>query len=619
MISCTVSPKVKISTKLKNLPKLPGVYLFRDRSGKVIYVGKAKVLRNRVRSYFNKGDDGRYQYNRLVKAIADLEVIVTDTEIEALILEANLIKKNIPRYNVQLRDDKSYPYLKVTDELFPRVFLTRKTPRDGSKYYGPYTDVKALRQFLRTFKGVLKIRNCNRKITPELIASQKYQPCLNFHINRCASACSDGIASDKYQLNVQHLVNLIYGRDKDLIRELKAQMAEAAEGKHYEEAAQIRDRILQVENFGRLTTMGGIIAADLRDKDVIALALEDEDGCAALFQIRSGRIVGRSHFYLTSVFEKTPSDVLQAFLREYYNRTESLPDAAFLPFEIVDRNLISQWLSERKGRKVHLEVPKVGEKARLVRLVSQNAQLLLGELKIQKSKKDFIHHALKALQRDLHLNKPPRLIEAFDISNIQGRDAVGSMVCFKDAKPYKKEYRRFKIRTVKGADDFAMMGEVVRRRYRRLKNEDLPLPDLVLIDGGKGQLNRAVQVLCDLGVSNIPVIGLAKKLEEVFLHGYSDPQNIPKNSSGLKLICQIRDEAHRFAVDYHRTLRNKRTLTGELDAIPGVGEKRKKALLRHFGSLKKLKSADTQAITEVSGINPKLAQSIHNHLQKKPE
>ena len=604
-----------IEEKLEALPRSPGVYLFRDRSGKIIYIGKAKVLRNRVRSYFNKGEDGRYHYQRLINAIADLEVIVSGSEIEALILESNLIKENVPRYNVRLRDDKSYPYVRVTKEPFPRVFLTRKTPRDGSKYYGPYTDVKELRRFMRTFKGVLKTRHCNRAITEEMIAAGKYRPCLNYYIGRCAGACSGLISAEDYRRNVHHFVSLLHGRDKDVVNYLRSRMEEAAEAQRYEEAAQWRDRLRLVENFGRQSAVGGLEAPELIDRDVIGLALEDEDGCAALFQIRSGRIVGRAHFYLSSVFEKRPDEVLEAFLKEYYNRTEAIPDEIFLPMEVEDADLLAEWLGQRRGKRVRIEMPRIGEKARLVRLVTQNAQLLLGDLKLQKSKKDFIHHALKALQRDLNLPQPPRRIEAFDISNIQGRDAVASLVCFKDAKPAKGEYRRYRIRTVQGADDVAMMGEAIGRRYRRVLDEKKPLPDLVLVDGGKGQLNRAVKVLGDLRLEKIPAVGLAKKLEEVFLPGCSDPQSIPKNSSSLKLLCHIRDEAHRFAVTYHRTLRKKRTLTGELDEIPGVGEARRTALLRHFGSLKKLKEAEVAEIADVPGISRKLAEQIYYRLR----
>lgn len=600
--------------KLESLPKSPGVYLFKDKTGRVIYVGKAKALRNRVRSYFNKGEDGRYQYHRLVRAIEDVEVIVTDSEIEALILEANLIKQKVPYYNVRLRDDKSYPYLKVTNELFPRVFLTRRTPKDGSKYHGPYTDVKELRQFLRTFKGVLKVRHCNRTITQELIASGKYRPCLNYHIGRCAGACSGLISPEDYRRNVHHLVDLIHGRDSELVSYFRAEMSKASQEQRYEEAAQWRDRLRQVENLARRSAVSELESPALSDRDVIALACEDEDGCAALFQIRSGRIVGRSHFYLSSIFEKSPVEVLEGLLKDYYNRTESIPDEVFLPMAIEDADLLEQWLSQRRGKKVRVEAPRIGDKARLVRLVTRNAELLLGELKLQKSKKDFIHHSLKALQRDLALPLPPRRIEAFDISNIQGRDAVASMICFKDAKPLKSEYRRFKIRTVEGADDFAMMGEAITRRYRRVLREKEKPPDLILVDGGKGQLNRAVKALKDLALDKIPVVGLAKKLEEVFLPGYADPQNIPKNSSGLKLLCHVRDEAHRFAIAYHRLLRKKRTLTAELDGIRGVGENRKKALLRHFGSLKKLKDANARDISHVPGISQKLAQTIYKQL-----
>jgi excinuclease ABC subunit C len=603
-----------LSDKLDHLPLSPGVYLFRDRRKKVIYVGKAKILRHRVRSYFTQGEDGRYQYQRLVNAIADLDTIVTDSEMEALILEANLIKQYSPRFNVRLRDDKSYPYVRITRELFPRVFITRKTPRDGSKYLGPYTDVKTLRRFMRTFKGLLHIRHCNRSITPEAIHSRRYRPCLNYHIGRCAGACSGKIAPETYQRNVRHLVNLLQGKDQDLLSELREKMNRASSELQYEEAAQWRDRLQQVEAFHKQSRVSGLEAADLFDRDVIAVAAEDEDACAALFQIRSGRIIGRSHFYLNNVFEKTPAEIIEAFLKEYYTRTESLPEEIFLPFEIEGIEVLEEWLTDRRGKKVRIFSPKIGEKARLIRLVQRNAELLLGELKLQKSKREFVHHALKALQRDLKLKKPPKRIEAFDISNIHGTDAVASMVCFKDAKPARSQYRRYRIKTVTGSDDFAMMEETIRRRYRRVLTEKTALPDLILVDGGKGQLNRAVQVLNELGLSGIPVIGLAKKLEEVFLPGVSEPQNIPKNSSGLKLICHVRDEAHRFAVTYHRTLRKKRAFAGELDRIRGIGLQRKRALLKYFGSLKKLKEADADQIAQVPGISKALAREIHRVL-----
>lgn len=566
-------------------------------------------MRNRVRSYFQKGEDGRYQFSRLVNAIADFDIIVTDSELEALLLESNLIKQNAPRYNVNLRDDKSYPYLRVTAELYPRIFLTRKIVRDGSKYYGPYTDVKALKELLRSLKVIVKIRNCNRAITPEDAVNKKYRPCLNYHIGRCAGACAGLISVADYARHVKHFVDLIQGRDSEVIEHLQEQMQKASEEERFEEAAQWRDRLYRIEAFGQRQKVETV---DPINRDVIALALEDEDGSAALFQIRSGRIVGKSSFYLNHVFEKPPDEVLEAFLKEYYSRTESFPEEIFLPAELEDAEVLSEWLSRMAGRRVRIEVPRIGEKARLVRLAAQNAELSLGELHLQKSKKEFVHHALKSLQRDLHLPRPPRRIECFDVSNIQGQDAVASMVCFQDARPAKSQYRRFKIRTVAGADDFAMMSEAIQRRYKRVLAENQPLPDLVLVDGGKGQLNCAVEVLKGLGLEGIPAAGLAKRLEEVFLPGFSDPQNIPKNSSALKLLCQVRDEAHRFAVEYHRTLRKKRTLLGELDAIPGVGENRKKALLRHFGSLKGLKEANLQAIATVPGIGKKLAQQIYD-------
>jgi excinuclease ABC subunit C len=610
---------VKLSDKLDSLPKSPGVYLFKDSGGQVIYVGKAKVLRHRVRSYFQKGDDGRYQYNRLVKAIADLEVIVTDSEMEALVLENNLIKQNLPRYNVMLRDDKTYPYLQITNELYPRVFVTRKTPADGSKYYGPYTDVRTLRELLRTFMAVVKIRNCGRAVTPEEAAranasprDKKYRPCLNYFIGRCAGACAGLITPEDYAVNLRRFLDLVQGKDEEVIEYLRAEMEKASAEQRFEDAASWRDRLLKVEHFGWRQK---VETTDPVERDVIALAQEDDDACAALFQVRRGRIIGRSHFYLTHVFEKTTEEILEAFLQEYYTLAAFIPEEIFLPVELENASLLGEWLSPKKGRKVRLEVPKIGEKARLVRLVARNAELLLGELKLAKSKKEFIAHSLKSLQRDLGLPKPPKRIECFDVSNIQGKDAVASLVCFQDAKPAKSQYRRFKIKSVEGADDFAMMGEAIHRHYSRVLREKLPLPDLLLVDGGKGQLNRAVSVLRDLGLENLHAAGLAKRLEEVFLPGQSDPQNVPKNSSALKLLAHVRDEAHRFAVTYHRLLRKKRTMSGELDAIPGIGEHRKKALLRHFGSLKNLKSADAEAIAAVPGINPKLAQEIHRRLQ----
>jgi len=608
------SPDVaaRLSDKLAALPKSPGVYLFKDATAKVIYVGKAKVLKNRVRSYFTKGDDGRYQYARLVRAIADLEVIVTDSELEALILESNLVKKHLPRYNVNLKDDKRFPYLKVTRELYPRIFLTRKTPADGSKYYGPYTDVRTLRELLRSFKAVVKIRNCDRAITPEEAAKhpKKYRPCLNYHIGRCAGACAGLITTEDYAVNLRHFLDLVQGRDAELLEYMRAQMEKASGELRFEDAALWRDRIRRVEAFGERQK---VEVSDPVDRDVVALATEDEDGCAALFQVRSGRLVGRSHFYLNHVFEKTPTEVLESFLKEYYAVTEALPDEIFLPFEIEDGEVLSEWLSRRKGKRVRLEVPKIGDKAKLVRMTQQNAILLLGELKLQKTKKEFVHHALKSLQRDLSLPQPPKRIECFDVSNLHGRDAVASLVCFQDAKPAKSQYRRFKIRTVEGSDDFAMMGEAILRHYRRVQKENGPLPDLILVDGGKGQLNRAVQVLKDLGLEKIPVAGLAKKLEEVFLPGFSQPQDIPRNSSALKLLCQVRDEAHRFAVTYHRQLHKKSTLFTELDAIPGIGQARKQTLLKHFGSLKSLKEAQVDDLALAPGIPRRLAKQVYLH------
>jgi excinuclease ABC subunit C len=471
--------------------------------------------------------------------------------------------------------------------------------------------VRTLKELLRAFMAVIKVRNCDRAVTPEEAARKKYRPCLNYFIGRCAGACAGLISPEDYAANVRRFLDLVHGKDEEVIAYLRSEMEKASAEQRFEDAASWRDRLLKIEHFGWHQS---VESADPIDRDVIAISQEDDDACAALFQVRRGRIIGRSHFYLKNVIEKPENEILEAFLQEYYSLTDSVPEEIFLPCELEDAGLLEEWLSQKRGRRVHLELPKIGEKARLVRLVQRNAELLLGELKLQKSKKEFVAHSLKSLQRDLGLPKLPRRIECFDVSNLQGTDPVASLVCFQDAKPLKSQYRRFKIKTIVGADDFAMMGEAIRRHYARVLRDKLSWPDLVLVDGGKGQLNRAVEVLRDLGLE-LPVAGLAKRLEEVFLPGISDPQNIPRNSSALKLLAQVRDEAHRFAVTYHRLLRRKRTLAGELDAIPGVGESRKKALLRHFGSLKNVKAATPEAIAAVEGISEKLAEEICRRLQ----
>ncbi len=607
-----------LADKLAHIPRKPGVYLFKDRSGTILYIGKAKVLRNRVRSYFQ---DGRVRGGKLailVSKIHDLEVIVTDSEMEALILEMNLVKEYKPRYNISLKDDKSFPYIRVTNERFPRIFPTRKIIRDGSRYFGPYTDVGSMRGLLKAVKRIFPIRSCNYDLTEEVVRRKKIKLCLDYHIQKCDGPCQGLVSPDEYGAMIEQVVKFINGRDKAVIHELTQRMHELAEQRRFEEAARMRDRIRFIEDFHykqKITT------GDTGDRDVLAVAMEDEDACGLVFKIRDGKIIGRQHFYMTGVIDEDYPAVVASFLKQYYLKAEYIPTELYLPVEIPEMQAIGEWLNEKAGASVHLSVPQKGDKARLVAMCNKNARLLLEELQLQKQKsRQKVPHSVTALQRDLRLKKPPRRIEAFDISNIQGSDPVASMVCFVDGTARKSDYRKFKIRGKSSPDDFAMMHEAVMRRYSGSLKKSLPDPDLILIDGGKGQLSAALSALQQCGLDTIPIISLAKRLDEVFVPGDSEPLNIPRTSSGLKLLQRLRDESHRFAITFHRSLRRKRTASSELDAIPGVGPARRKALLTFFGSVQGVRDASVDDLQLVSGISAELAKTIweHFHVQAIP-
>ncbi|MCK5739673.1 excinuclease ABC subunit C, partial [bacterium] len=581
--------------------------------GDIIYIGKAKVLRNRVRSYFQSSRDDGPKHRRLVSKIADFELIVLDSEIEALILEANLIKEYRPRYNVNLKDDKSFPFIRVTNEPFPRIFPTRKLIRDGSQYFGPYTDVRSMKALLKTVRKIFPLRTCTLDLTDDNIRAGKFKVCLNYHIKRCLGPCEGHIPLVEYNEMVKDVVSFINGRDTRIVKRLQQRMQAAAEAKRFEEAARLRDQISFIEEFQYKQK---VVAPDKLDRDIIALATDEDNACTAIFKVREGKILGKQHFFMDGVAEESTSTVLGFFIKQYYMKAEQLPAEIYLPETIDDVEAVHEWLVERFSQEVKFVIPQIGDKARLVRMCAQNAKLALGELMIQKMKSaDYIPHSVKALQQDLHLEHPPMRIEAFDISNIQGTDPVASMVCFIDGKPRKKEYRKFKIRGKETPDDFAMMAEVLKRRYSRLQREKQPFPDLILIDGGKGQLGAALQSLHEIGVDNQPIISLAKRLDEVFVPGISDPQNIPRSSSGLRMLQQLRDESHRFAITFHRSLRQKRTLHSILDEIPGVGPSRRKNLLKEMGSLKKIKAATVEELSSVTGISTDLATAIFQFLQ----
>lgn len=584
-----------LKLKLENLPVSPGVYQFKDSSGKVIYIGKAKSLKNRIRQYFHSQPSfGRILV--MVSKINDLEIISTDNEVEALILEFNLIKELKPRYNINLKDDKSYPYIVITKEFFPRIFPTRQKRTDGSRYFGPYTDVKTMRYALKSIRDIFMIRSCNFNLTEENVASRKYKICLDYHIHKCEGPCEGLVSAPDYNEMIDEVAKLLNGKTSSLIKELTKRMDEYSASTQFEKAAKLRDKIEAISVYSSKQKM---VSDEIIDRDIFAVETDGNEGCGMVLKIRDGKVIGKSHFYLSNVLEKEEGELIENLLINYYSKSDYLPDEIFLQKETENLNTLKDWIEKKfsspqtNNKNFEIIVPKIGEKAKLVNMVKANAKLMLDELKLSKMKREFIAPSVEALKRDLRMKDLPRRIECFDISHIQGTDTVASMVVFQDGKPRKSEYRKYRIESVSGEtgqpDDFLSMREVVFRRYRRLTEERKAFPDLIIIDGGKGQLSSAVKVLTDLGIRNIKIIGLAKKLEEIYFPGESDPYTIPKTSSGLKLLQRIRDEAHRFAVTFHQDLREKRTLTTELLEIKGIGEKTAKKLLTGFGSVEALK------------------------------
>ncbi|HMQ68370.1 MAG TPA: excinuclease ABC subunit UvrC [Ignavibacteria bacterium] len=597
-----VNKPASLEQKLKNLPSGPGVYQFRDVNGKLLYVGKAKVLKNRVRQYFqNKPVSG--MLGIMISKISDLEVITTDNEIEALILENNLIKSLKPRYNINLKDDKSYPYIVITNEPFPRVFPTRQKRSDGSRYFGPYTDVKNMRYALKTIRDIFMIRSCSLNLTEETIAQNKFSVCLDYHIHKCEAPCVGYVLKKEYNDMIDEVAKLLNGKTKTLIKELTEKMNKYSGEMQFEKAAGLRDRLNAIEVYSSKQKM---VDDEIIDRDIFAYERSGNDGCGMILKIRDGKVTGKTHYFLSNVEEKTDSEILENLITNHYTKTDFIPDELFLMSEIENETTLKKWLEEKKHGKIDFVIPKIGDKYKLVFMVKKNARLLLDELILTKMKREFIPPSVDSLMKDLRLTKLPRRIECFDISHIQGTDTVASMVVFVDGKPRKSDYRKFKINNVTDEtgmpDDFMSMREVIYRRYKRIaegvipgeviKEEDESFnskPDLIIVDGGKGQLSSAVKVLDDLNIKDQNIIGLAKRLEEVYMPHESIPQNIPKTSSGLRLLQRVRDEAHRFAVTYHRSIRNKRTLTTELTEIEGIGDKTAQKLLIEFGSVENLK------------------------------
>lgn len=602
----------QIEEQLQQLPPKPGVYLMKDELGEIIYVGKAKSLRNRVRSYFRKGNN-TYKTRVMAEHIADFDSIVTDTEVEAFILEANLIKKHNPVFNIRLKDDKSYPYIKITsNEDFPRIFKTRVVKNDGARYYGPFTDVNSIYKTINLLKDLFSLRSCKKNL---LVGKPENRPCLNYHIGKCVGPCIAAIDSKAYHRLVDQVSLFLSGQHEQLLKKVEREMYQAAQQKNFEKAARLRDSI---RAFKSISTQQKVMSGKNIDQDVIALAIDQEDNtCGQILMIRNGRLIGQDYYLIEGSKDETKAGIMESFLQQYYDQAIQLPDQILLENRIEQTELLEMWLKGKRGKKVEILVPERGEKKRLVEMAGRNAwENLKKELIRQKYQDTRTVKAVIELGEYLNLDRKPEQIEGFDISNIQGSDPVASMVVFKGGLPSKQDYRRFKIKTVEGPNDFAMMQEVVERHYRRIIQEKGKLPDLILIDGGKGQLSAAFEILSSLGLTELPIIGLAKKEEEIFLPGKSEPVIIPKNSPALHLLQRIRDEAHRFALSYHRKLRSRRLTYTMLDHIPGVGPIRRQALLQHFGSLGAIKKANIGKLKEVEGISSKTARIIYDFLRE---
>jgi excinuclease ABC subunit C len=604
--------------KVDNLPRRPGVYLMKDKLGKILYVGKAVDLRQRVRSYFQRAADLAPKVRALVEKAEDLDYTVTDTEVEALILESNLIKEYRPRYNINLKDDKQYPYLRLTvNEPFPRIHLTRRVERDGARYFGPYTSTGSVRETIRLIRRFFPLRHCHRPIE----RGKVQRPCLNSHIHRCLAPCTAGIKEEEYHKLVEQVLLFLEGKQDKLLNLLKDGMEDAAANLDFEKAVILRDQCRALE---MVSQKQKIVVNDCSDRDILALAASEEQGCVQVFSVRGGRLTGREHFLITNPTGEAAPELMSAFIRRFYAYAGDVPPEILLSVDMPDKELLEQWLKGQRGRRVRLSVPRRGAKKDLVRLAVDNAKLFLEHEELREK----VHSPLLALQelaRHLHLTEPPYRIEGYDVSHLQGEGTVAAMVVFQGGKPKHSEYRRFRLLTVNGPDDFASLREALSRRFARLSaslnkndtvNADDPfllVPDLLLIDGGPGQLSSARQALIAHGYT-LPVISLAKEEELIYLPGEKAPLRLPKTSPALQMLQQIRDEAHRFVITYQRKLRTEAKRGSTLLDVPGVGEKRRKALLVHFGGISAIRQASPEELAEVKGMNQVVANRLYKFL-----
>ena len=593
-------PSEELLEKVSHLPTTPGVYLWRDQYNRIIYVGKAINLRNRVRSYVRNDANRAPKVTAMMKRAVDVEIIQTKTEMEALILENTLIKEHEPKYNIRLRDDKTYPYVKISiQEDYPRVYMTRRLERDGAKYFGPFTDVTSVHVVLKLIRQYYPLSTCK--------SMKVERPCLQYHMHYCEAPCFNKISVSDYRKYIDEIIELFEGKPIPLLKEIKEKMELAAEDLRFEDAARYRDQLSSIEKIQekqRMVTQRG-------DLDVLGLAVDTSMACVQLLFIRGGRLLGRENYFVQHDGDSAET-IMTDFIKQYYGDTNFIPKELLLPMDSTDRDLLSEWFTQLKGQNVDVSVPQRGYKMDMIKMAHENAETFLEERRRQwQHQIDKSGGAVKKLAEVLDLPRLPERMECFDISHTQGAETVASMVVFEGGKPAKKEYRRFKLKTTQGKpDDFKSMAEIMERRYG--KETDWPMPDLIIIDGGKGQLNAAIPLIRAVGVTDVPVISLAKRIEEVFVEGQSESIILDHRTPELQLLQQIRDEAHRFAITYHRKLRDKRNLESVLDHIDGIGPKRRKALWTHFNSLDAMKQATIDELAQVDSMNYKTAETLYN-------
>ena len=610
---------VKFKDRLRETPHKPGVYLMRNEKGEIIYVGKASDLRNRLSSYFINKNHETAKVRSLVKSISNFEFIITESEQEALILECNLIKENKPRFNSRLKDDKSYPFIKIdTSENFPQVYITRNVQKkSGVRYFGPFANAGSIRSTLSLIKKLFPYRSCTKDIT-----GTDKRACLDFHINRCLGPCIGAVDKDRYLDTINEVILFLEGNTKKIIKSLSAKMKESADNLEFEKAAILRDQVAAIK---KVHEGQKVLTLRTTDIDVIGCSSWSKEAWIEIFFIRQGKLIGRDHYLMTVGEEDSVNDVLTAFIKQFYDVSPFIPKTILTQFDFHDEKpIIESLLSERKQSKVTILNPKRGEKKNLLNMVIENATQGMDQLKISRFiEQDKNGEALEQIRESLNLSTKPHRIECYDISNIQGTNAVGSMVVFENGSPKNSAYRKFKIQTVDGVDDYSMMREMLTRRFKRLKDIDNDeaknsswtiKPDLVMIDGGKGHLGASLQVFLELGIDDIAISSLAKENEELFTPESPEPIILPRNSAGLYLVQRIRDEAHRFAITYHRQRRSKASLKSSIDSIPGIGPKRKKLLLTKFGSMQNIKTADENDIASVPTMTLKLAKQIKDFL-----